>query len=80
MQCMFPFPHSKRWERHAQKLWGGGREEGKLAVYTRIGEEKGVLYHSAGEPGTGGKAADVGGNGVFYLHGRVCAHRDSGGA
>lgn len=49
-------------------------------MYTRIGEEKGVLYHSAGEPGTGGKAADVGGNGVFYLHGRVCAHRDSGGA
>lgn len=52
--------------------WGkGGGKTG--CVHTDRGGE-GVLYHTAGEPGTGGKAADVGGNGVFYLHGRVCVH------
>lgn len=51
---------------------GEGRRENWLCTQDRGGE--GVLYHTAGEPGTGGKAADAGGNGVFYLHTGVRAH------
>lgn len=53
---------------------GEGRRENWLCTHGSDRGGEGVLYHAAGEPGTGGKAADVGGNGVFYLHTGVRAH------
>lgn len=67
---------------HRAGAWGGGREEGKLAVLAGVEGERGVSYHLTGEPGQRWKnlssAKPLMWEEMRVLFARLCAHSHSG--